>query len=153
MLRTAFLVLPSAEADALPVTRRVPHTSPAVAEKQQAYEDKCKRLFSRLGELAPSDKSVVTSEKTEEDSKESLSVEADVQEADEILTALQQMFDSIEKDFQGNRPAYVTCMIRCCNSLLHLDGLMVLSRCTKKQRLQDKAQKIIETVVPCIWSS
>ncbi|PHJ16331.1 transmembrane protein [Cystoisospora suis] len=144
---------PGEESGALPVTRRVPHTSPAVAEKQQAYEDECRRLFSRLGELAPAERSVPCLEKTEESSKEFLSDEADVQEADEIVTALRQMFDSIEKDFQGNRPAYVTCMIRCCNSLLHLDGLMVLSRCTKKQRLQDKAQKIIETVVPCIWSS
>ncbi|PFH36458.1 hypothetical protein BESB_046500 [Besnoitia besnoiti] len=146
-------------------TRQVPQPSPHVAEKQQRYEDLCSSLFQRLGELlqeedlaaqnkAEGDGAEEAVKATGSDAKGASEVaNGSKKEIEEILTKLALMLKDIERDFSGSRPGYITCMIRCCNSLLRLDGLTLLSRCSKEEGLRNKAQEVIETVVPCIWSS
>ncbi|CBZ52015.1 conserved hypothetical protein [Neospora caninum Liverpool] len=131
------------------------------SEKQQAYEDLCTRLFGRLAALVPEDRpgpkhGPASPAETRGDTSTQEGAwkgEAEKTEAGEILTSLERMLKDIEDDFSTNRAAHVTCMIRCCNTLLRLDGLTLLSRCRKEDSLREKAQKVIETVVPCIWSS
>ncbi|KEP65091.1 UNVERIFIED_CONTAM: hypothetical protein HHA_243290 [Hammondia hammondi] len=160
-----------------------PRSTAQVAEKQQTYEDLCTQLFCRLAALVPatdprpaSQAKKAPEKETEGDSGDkgdssaegeggengdsgggseegTWKGEAAKREAGEVLSAIEGMLKDIEKDFSTNRAAHVTCMIRCCNTLLRLDGLTLLSRCRKEVELRDRAQKVIETVVPCIWSS
>ncbi|KFG60207.1 putative transmembrane protein [Toxoplasma gondii RUB] len=159
-----------------------PRPTAQVEEKQQTYEDLCTQLFCRLAALVPasdphpaSQAKKAPEKETEGDSEDNGDSsaegaggekgdkagaeedtwrgEAAKREAGEVLSAIDRMLKDIEKDFRTNRAALVTCMIRCCNTLLRLDGLTLLSRCRNEVELRDRAQKVIETVVPCIWSS
>lgn len=76
-----------------------------------------------------------------------------LEEQQTLLLELQQLFKEIDSTFNGNRPAHVSAMIRCCNALLRADGLAVLKACADCQPLHNAAQSIIETVVPCIWAT
>lgn len=78
---------------------------------------------------------------------------ARLEEQQQLLQQLQELFREIDVTFMSNKPAHVSAMIRCCNALLRADGLAVLKACADCQPLHNVAQDIIETVVPCIWAT
>ncbi|CDJ43124.1 hypothetical protein, conserved [Eimeria tenella] len=63
-----------------------------------------------------------------------------LEEQQTLLLELQQLFKEIDSTFNGNRPAHVSAMIRCCNALLRADGLAVLKACADCQPLHNAAQ-------------